>query len=282
VRANLSGSEGFFVGRKRIVSQIVGWPNWIGVVAEDLERQRAFYGDVMGFRELDRGEFFVQFDLGWPTMLEVIRLDTTQPQYPNRGFQIGLSTGDIDATYSLLSQRGVEVVTKLLGGTEHGGSWAYFRDVEGNLFEICQTLGPPWVRDTGGPSRAVVGAPVWAGIIARDLAKTAAWVEETFGFRSFVHTDRWAWFDLGWPNLFEVIRHDVHSRQYAQPGWQVAFAAGDIAAAREVLIARGARPLHDTEGGPEYAGYWCHFLDAEDNVFAITQRLGPPWPAEER
>jgi len=262
------------------LSQIVGWPNWIGVVAEDLERQRAFYRDVVGFRELGAGDDWVWFDLGWPTLFEVLQLDANRPQYDGRRYQTGFSTGDIDATFERLSERGVEAVTKPDGGPDSGGRWAYFRDVEGNVFEISQRFGPPWPRIDSGSSHAIVGAPVWTGIIARDLTKTSTWVEETLGFRPLARSERWAWFDLGWPNLFEIMGHDTAFRPYAQPGWQVAFAVGDIVAARDALMARGARALHAVEGGPESAGYWCHFLDAEENVFAITQRLGPPWPAE--
>ena len=264
------------------MTQIVGWPNWIGVVAEDLARQRAFYGDVLGFPELDAGEDWVQFDLGWPVMLEVLQLDPGKPQYDGRRYQVGFATGDIDLSFELLSGRGIEAVTKVEGGGPGSdGAWVYLRDIEGNLFEISQRLGAPRVG-VPNTSPPLAGAPVWAGIISRDLEAMTRWVEEAFGFRPLARSEGWAWFDLGWPNLFEVIAHDVHQRQYAQPGWQVAFAVGDIAEAREKLIARGAHALHETAGGPEYAGYWCHFLDAEDNVFAITQRLGPPWPTDQK
>ncbi|MEN3341669.1 MAG: hypothetical protein V7644_1073 [Actinomycetota bacterium] len=37
----------------------LGWPNWIGVVARDLEAQRRFYRDVLGLRELRTGDDFV-------------------------------------------------------------------------------------------------------------------------------------------------------------------------------------------------------------------------------
>lgn len=262
------------------MSQIVGWPNWIGVVAENLERQRVFYGDVLGFREIGAGDGWVWFDLGWPMLLEVLQLEPGKPQYEARRYQAGFSTGHILDTIELLRRRGVEAVTQPEGGPGSGGMWAYYRDIEGNLFEVSQRFGPPWPRDEGGRPAAIVGPPVWAGIVARDVAKTSAWVEETFGFRPLARSDWWSWFDLGWPNLFEVIGRDPSRRQYAEPGWQVAFSISSIQDAREELIRRGARPLHDTEGGPDSAGYWCHFLDAEENVFAITQRLGPPWPAQ--
>ena len=41
----------------------LGWPIWIGVVSEDLEGQRQFYRDVLGFHELEAGDGWVQFEL---------------------------------------------------------------------------------------------------------------------------------------------------------------------------------------------------------------------------
>ena len=80
------------------MSGIVGWTNWIGVVSEDVARQRAFYRDVLGLKEIHAGPDFVWFDLGWPVMLEVLAMDRAQPQYDGRRFQTGFSTGDINAT----------------------------------------------------------------------------------------------------------------------------------------------------------------------------------------
>jgi catechol 2,3-dioxygenase-like lactoylglutathione lyase family enzyme len=42
----------------------VGFPSWIGVVCEDFENQRAFYGEVLGLREVERGEDWAQYDMG--------------------------------------------------------------------------------------------------------------------------------------------------------------------------------------------------------------------------
>jgi catechol 2,3-dioxygenase-like lactoylglutathione lyase family enzyme len=50
----------------------LGWPSWVGVVADDLEAQRRFYCDVLGLREIEAGPDWVQGDLdGHP--FEVIR-----------------------------------------------------------------------------------------------------------------------------------------------------------------------------------------------------------------
>ena len=41
----------------------LNWPSWIGVVANDLDRQRRLYRDVPGFAEIVDGAGWVQFDL---------------------------------------------------------------------------------------------------------------------------------------------------------------------------------------------------------------------------
>jgi len=69
----------------------LGWPTWIGVVAEDLEAQRRFYREVLGLEETAHGEGWVQFGVGG-RMFEVIartgdpntRLDGTKLASPSR------------------------------------------------------------------------------------------------------------------------------------------------------------------------------------------------------
>lgn len=125
----------------------------------------------------------------------------------------------------------------------------------------------------------IVAWPVWLGIVAEDFDKQVAFYRDTLGFPLIQEGAGWAWFDAGWPNLLEVIaREDVP--QYDRPRYQVAFQVADIRSARAEMISRGVEALDDIDGGPEAAGYWCYFRDAEGNVFAITQRLGPPWPAD--
>ena len=119
------------------------WPNWLGVVVDDLDVQRRFYRDVLGFRELDADEGWVQFDLGWPNLLELLQR-SDEPQYDRPRYQAGFAVEDIQAARDELIRRDVEAVTHIEGGPEAGGFWCYFRDPEGNLFEISQRLGRTW------------------------------------------------------------------------------------------------------------------------------------------
>jgi hypothetical protein len=51
---------------------------------------------------------------------------------------------DINSTRDELIARGVEAVTEIEGGPDSGGYWCYFRDLEGNVFEISQRVGEGW------------------------------------------------------------------------------------------------------------------------------------------
>jgi predicted enzyme related to lactoylglutathione lyase len=117
------------------------WPNWLGVVVEDLEAQRAFYANVLGLAESDAGEDWVQFDMGGPNLFELLRR-SDQPQYDQSRFQPGFAVGDIRSARARLIEHGAEAITEIEGGPGSGGYWCYFRDPEGNVFELSQRLGP--------------------------------------------------------------------------------------------------------------------------------------------
>ena len=135
---------GSSIGRGSAVARVdLGWPNWLGVVVDDLDVQRRFYRDALGFRELAAGEGWVQFDLGWPNLLELLQR-SDKPQYDQGRYQAGYAVEDIHAARDELIRRDVEAVTEIEGGPEHGGFWCYFRDPEGNIFEISQRLGKTW------------------------------------------------------------------------------------------------------------------------------------------
>jgi catechol 2,3-dioxygenase-like lactoylglutathione lyase family enzyme len=116
-----------------------GWPSWIGVVADDLGRQRRFYRDVLGFPEVAHGPGWVQFDFGQSRLFEVIQRDDS-PQYDQPRYQVGYAVADIEAARAQLIERGVVPVSDLEGGPSDGGRWCYFRDAEGNVFELKERL----------------------------------------------------------------------------------------------------------------------------------------------
>jgi catechol 2,3-dioxygenase-like lactoylglutathione lyase family enzyme len=114
------------------------WPVWIGVVADDLEGQRRFYRDVLGLQELEASEEWIEFDFGSGRVLELLARDTEAAQYSRPGYAVGFLVDDIRAAAGDLAARGVEQVSGIEGGPESTQYWCYFRDGEGNLFEIVQ------------------------------------------------------------------------------------------------------------------------------------------------
>jgi catechol 2,3-dioxygenase-like lactoylglutathione lyase family enzyme len=116
------------------------WPTWMGVVAKDLEAQRRFYRDVLGLREADSGPGWVHFDLGG-NMFEVIQREDV-PQYDAARYQVGFTVDNIETARTELVRLGVEPLTDI-EPTEPGDTanrWCYFRDPEGNVFEITEWL----------------------------------------------------------------------------------------------------------------------------------------------
>jgi len=118
----------------------LGWPVWIGIVCDDLEAQRHFYGDVMGLKELQSGPSYVWFDLDGK-LFELLA-KSSLPQYNERRVVFAFDVADIHAARAQLVKNGVEPVTEIEGGPGVGQYWAYFKDAEGNLFEIVQRTTP--------------------------------------------------------------------------------------------------------------------------------------------
>ncbi len=119
----------------------LAWPTWIGVVVDDLEKQRHFYRDQLGFREGGGGsDDWVHFEVPGGGLFELIRRDPS-PQYDARRYQVGFTVEDIHAAREELLRRGVETISAVEGeGSGSSNLWCYFRDAERNVFEVTQWL----------------------------------------------------------------------------------------------------------------------------------------------
>jgi catechol 2,3-dioxygenase-like lactoylglutathione lyase family enzyme len=115
----------------------LGFPRWIGVVCDDFDRQRAFYRDVLGLREGAGDTDWIQYDLGPNFTFELVRR-SRDPEYDRPRYQVGFAVADMGTARGELLARGVEPVTDVKVGSDGQSSWAYFRDPEGNVFEITQ------------------------------------------------------------------------------------------------------------------------------------------------
>jgi catechol 2,3-dioxygenase-like lactoylglutathione lyase family enzyme len=124
------------------------WPNWLGLVVDDLEGQRRFYREVLGLEEVAAAEDWVQFDMGGPNVFELLRR-TAEPRYDRPRFQPGFAVDDVERARDRLVELGAAQITPIEGGPDSGGAWCYFRDPEGNVFEVSQRIDPPVGQQEG-------------------------------------------------------------------------------------------------------------------------------------
>jgi predicted enzyme related to lactoylglutathione lyase len=80
----------------------LGWPIWVGVVSENIERQGRFYRDVLKGRSDD-------------------------PQYDRPRYQVAFAVDDIEAVRRELIARGVDSVSDIVGTPDIGGHWSISR-----------------------------------------------------------------------------------------------------------------------------------------------------------
>jgi catechol 2,3-dioxygenase-like lactoylglutathione lyase family enzyme len=116
---------------------------------EDLERARSFYVDVLGFSlgfgdDTSAGLFLgdVMFLLVTiPSALDLLpgeEVGTTRGQRAVGLFNIFVE--DVDAAYALLRSRGVTFIVDPMD-REWGRRTAHFKDPDGYVWEISQTIG---------------------------------------------------------------------------------------------------------------------------------------------
>jgi catechol 2,3-dioxygenase-like lactoylglutathione lyase family enzyme len=133
-----------------VADRLLRWPTWIGVVVDDLDGQRRFWADVLGLPEDHSGSDFVSFKTAEGYWFELLQR-SNDPEYDRRRFQVGFEVEDIETAYRELIDRGVEAITEIYAGDE---PWAYFRDPEGNVFEIKQRAPGDAARDEADSSKA--------------------------------------------------------------------------------------------------------------------------------
>ena len=127
-----------------------GWPDWLGLVVDDLGAARRFYTDLFGREPADAGADWIQFDLGDGRIFELLERDPARVQYDVARFQPGFPVEDIERARDRLLGLGAEQLTEMEGGAEHGGFWCYFRDPQGHVFELTQPIPPPPASPASG------------------------------------------------------------------------------------------------------------------------------------
>ncbi|HEY1348800.1 MAG TPA: VOC family protein [Ktedonobacteraceae bacterium] len=111
---------------------LLKWPAWIGLIVEDLDAQRRYYRDIVGLKERRVGQSYSIFEIE-SRLFELIAR-SSGPLYAHKGFHIGFTVANIEAARAELISRGLEAVGEIQ--SEDGNLWCYFKDPEGNLYQI--------------------------------------------------------------------------------------------------------------------------------------------------
>ena len=112
----------------------LGWPTWVGVVVDDLDGQAAFY-EALGFRRAAHGPGWIHFDFEGRTFELLER--SAASEYDSRRYQVGFDVADIEAARLAVEAAGATRISPIEGDVGDD-RWCYFRDPEGNVFEITQ------------------------------------------------------------------------------------------------------------------------------------------------
>lgn len=115
---------------------LLRWPTWLGVVVEDLEAMTRFYRDILGFRQTGGGEDWVHFEIEGKTF-EILQR-SSMPEYDRPRYQVGYTVDDIERVRERLVASGVEAISGIEDAEGTLNRWCYFRDPEGNVFEITE------------------------------------------------------------------------------------------------------------------------------------------------
>jgi catechol 2,3-dioxygenase-like lactoylglutathione lyase family enzyme len=106
---------------------------WLGTRAERFEETVRFAEEVLGLRRSFGEAGVAGFELPDGSLYEVFAPGHPAGGHPPEGVVGGFAVDDVEAARAELEAAGVEV-TELKSAD--GGTWAYFRGPDGNLYEI--------------------------------------------------------------------------------------------------------------------------------------------------
>jgi len=108
----------------------------VRIFVDDLDRARAFYGDVLELREKSASREWVVFDVGGKDVIvEAVAPDDPERSLVGRLISASFTVDDIGATYRSLTAKGVPFV-EAPETQAWGGTLAFPRDPAGNILTL--------------------------------------------------------------------------------------------------------------------------------------------------
>jgi lactoylglutathione lyase len=125
----------------------LGFPDYVVLIVEDLDRALNFYTDVLGLQLGHRSGDYAQLNTGATrlafytreAMAKTLGFSLKPPSDESPGFEIGFKVEDVDAAFLELVEKGA---SPAMPPTTRpwGQRTAYVRDPDGHLIELVQDL----------------------------------------------------------------------------------------------------------------------------------------------
>lgn len=155
-----------------------GTPCWVDLMATDLDRTHAFYGEVLGWTYTEPMDGFGGYHNALASGQLVAGLSPTMPgmeDAPKR-WGVHLATDDLAATRDAVVAAGGQVVAEPVQVGDFG-AMGLFSDPTGALFSAWQSGTHTGINLVGEP-----GAPLWMDLMTADIDAAKAFYASVFGF----------------------------------------------------------------------------------------------------
>lgn len=226
-----------------------GTPCWVDLLSSDVDRAKAFYGELLGWSAQDAGEEFggyVNFDSDGHRVAGMMR-NSAQTDSPD-GWTTYLATADIGATVAAATDAGGQVMSAPMQVADLG-SMAILRDPAGAVFGLWQPG-----SHTGFGKYNEPGSVTWDEHHSKDFAASTAFYPSVFGWHLAPMSDtdefRYTIAEVDGETVAGLM--DSHSFLPAEvpSHWAVYFSVADVDAAVAKAVELGGTSLRAAEDTP--------------------------------
>ena len=228
-----------------------GAPCWIEVFSSDMDRARAFYGELFGWTSEDAGADFggyINFSRDGVRVAGGMRNDGSTGA-PDQ-WSVYLATGDAEATAASAAGHGGQIIVPAMAVMDLG-SMVVMADAGGATIGAWQ----PGLHQGFGVVEEP-GSPSWFELHTRDYDASVAFYREVFGWDTQTMGDtpefRYTVMTQGEDQLAGIMDASGFLPAGVPANWQIYFASADVDATIARVVELGGsvgQPAEDTPYG---------------------------------